>query len=88
MFPTQQLRREQIETLYNARITKGIDISKRTNIPKQSVSRVLALIKDQNPFSTRKELVGRLKSSQMTKEGLHQYLKAIRGPHDVQFYPD
>ncbi|KAI6660608.1 hypothetical protein LOD99_10385 [Oopsacas minuta] len=43
---TQQQRRNQIETLYNAGITKGVDICQRTSIPKQTVYRVLNQIKD------------------------------------------
>ncbi|KAI6648132.1 hypothetical protein LOD99_11941 [Oopsacas minuta] len=43
---TQQQRRNQIETLYNAGITKGVDIWQRTSIPKQTVYCVLNQIKD------------------------------------------
>ncbi|KAI6658789.1 hypothetical protein LOD99_15114 [Oopsacas minuta] len=51
---TQQQRRNQIETLYNAGITKGVDICQRTSIPKQTVYRVLNLIKDKKNLQHRK----------------------------------
>ena len=51
---TQQQRRNLIETLYNAGNTKGMDICRWTNIPKQTVFRILTLIKDKKSLLHRK----------------------------------
>ena len=42
---TQQKRRLEVQTLYNAGITNAKDISSRIHLPERTVFRVLALIK-------------------------------------------
>ena len=54
MFSTQQQRRNQIETLYKAGITRGMEISRRTNIPKPTVFRVLSLIREKKTLQHKK----------------------------------